>query len=152
MEKSFLLVSIGANGYTITVETQNLKISYSHISPNFLFNLGDLVIKNSIIAYVGPKNVYDVINNPYKDSNGNPTNRCNNRSTSTFKHKKRRHSRQSFRLFFIRLIIVFALIFIPVNIKCLTTFRTNYRFNFIIIICLKFKTTIRTGNKEIIII
>ena len=27
-----------------------------------------------VIATVGPKNVYDVPNNPYKDSNGNPTN------------------------------------------------------------------------------
>lgn len=26
------------------------------------------------IADVGPKNVYNVKNNPYKDSNGNPTN------------------------------------------------------------------------------
>ena len=30
--------------------------------------------KGDIIATVGPKNVYGVPNNPYRDSNGNPTN------------------------------------------------------------------------------
>lgn len=33
-----------------------------------------LFLHGEIIATVGPKNVYDVYNNPYKDSSGNPTN------------------------------------------------------------------------------
>lgn len=64
----------GAGGYTLTIENNNYQISYCHISPNFLFKLGDIVNKQNIIANVGPKNVYNVINNPYKDSKGNPTN------------------------------------------------------------------------------
>lgn len=32
------------------------------------------VKKGDIIGHVGPKNVYDVLGNPYKDSSGNPTN------------------------------------------------------------------------------
>ena len=35
---------------------------------------GDYVSKKEIIGTVGPKNVYGIQNNPYKDSNGNPTN------------------------------------------------------------------------------
>ena len=30
--------------------------------------------KENSYGYVGPKNVYGINNNPYKDSNGNPTN------------------------------------------------------------------------------
>lgn len=30
--------------------------------------------RGKVIAKVGPKNVYGVINNPYKDYNGKPTN------------------------------------------------------------------------------
>ena len=63
-----MLFRSGANGYTITIQNQNITASYSHISPNFIFNIGDYVIQNSIIAYVGPKNIFDIINNPYKDS------------------------------------------------------------------------------------
>ena len=35
---------------------------------------GDLVNQSQVIGQIGPFNVYDVINNPYKDANGNPTN------------------------------------------------------------------------------
>lgn len=64
----------GAGGYTITVSSNNLIISYCHVSPLFLVSVGDYVIEGNIIAHVGPKNVYGIYNNPYKDSNGNPTN------------------------------------------------------------------------------
>jgi len=47
---------------------------YSHLSPNFIVKKGEKVSKNQVIGKVGPKNVYGVPNNPYKDSNGNPTN------------------------------------------------------------------------------
>ena len=39
-----------------------------------LLKYGDIVEKNSLIGHVGPKYVYDVPNNPYKDSSGKPTN------------------------------------------------------------------------------
>lgn len=64
----------GANGYTIIISNGIYSATYSHISPHFLVYLGQYVNQGDIIANVGPKNVYDVPNNPYKDSNGNPTN------------------------------------------------------------------------------
>ena len=42
--------------------------------PTLLLNRGDIVEKNSLIGQVGPKYVYNVPNNPYKDSSGKPTN------------------------------------------------------------------------------
>ena len=48
--------------------------NYSHVSPFFLVYVGQHVSKGELISMVGPKNVFDVPNNPYKDSQGNPTN------------------------------------------------------------------------------
>lgn len=64
----------GANGFTVMIENGNYTFLYSHTSPNFMVKAGDTVQKGEIIAKVGPKNVYNVPNNKYKDSNGNPTN------------------------------------------------------------------------------
>ena len=64
----------GANGFTVTVNNGILSISYSHVSPTFLVYKGQYINQGEVIATVGPKNVYGVPNNPYKDSNGNPTN------------------------------------------------------------------------------
>ena len=66
----------GAGGYTITVEStdERYRFSYSHTSPEFIVSVGQKVKKGEIIGKVGPKYVYGVTNNPYKDSNGNPTN------------------------------------------------------------------------------
>ena len=64
----------GANGYTVMVENGNYTALYCHVSPNFIVNIGDNISKGQLIAKVGPKNVYGVPNNPYKDSYGNPTN------------------------------------------------------------------------------
>ena len=89
----------GAGGFTVTITNNNLSISYCHVSPVFLVYKGQYVNQGDIIAKVGPKNVYGVPNNPYKDSNGNPTNRSYYWSTFTFFHKERRQSRQSFKLF-----------------------------------------------------
>ena len=61
-------------GYTVTIKNDNFSFSYCHVSPNFLVCVGQYINKGEIIAKVGPKNVYGVYNNPYKDSNGNPTN------------------------------------------------------------------------------
>ena len=65
---------LGGGGYTVTLSHDNMKITYCHVSPTFLVSVGDEVLKGELIAKVGPKNVYDVPNNPYKDKNGNPTN------------------------------------------------------------------------------
>lgn len=65
---------MGANGFTVVVENSSYSATYSHLSPDFLVNVGDYVSQNEIIAKIGPKNVYGVANNPYKDSSGRPTN------------------------------------------------------------------------------
>ena len=65
---------LGGGGYTITLTKDNMKISYCHVSPNFIVNVGDEVFQGQVIGFVGPKNVYGVVGNQYKDSNGNPTN------------------------------------------------------------------------------
>ena len=64
----------GAGGFTVTVKSDNFTVSYCHVSPIFLVSIGQYVTKGSVIATVGSKNVYGLQNNPYKDSNGNPTN------------------------------------------------------------------------------
>ena len=65
---------LGAGGYTITLSFSNFKVTYCHIDPNFIVSVGDTIKQGQIIGYVGPKNVYGVPGNNYKDSNGNPTN------------------------------------------------------------------------------
>lgn len=52
----------------------NCVATYSHLSPDFIVTKGEKIFKNQVIGKIGPKNVYNVPNNPYKDSNGNPTN------------------------------------------------------------------------------
>ena len=52
----------------------NIKFHIAMFPQISLLNHGDYVEVGNIIGYVGPKNVYDVINNPYKDSTGKPTN------------------------------------------------------------------------------
>ena len=64
----------GAGGYTITIESGEYSFSYCHSAPNFIVKVGDEVRKGQVIGKVGPKNVYGVPGNPYKDSQGNPTN------------------------------------------------------------------------------
>ncbi len=65
---------LGGGGYTITLSHDNMKITYCHVSPNFIVNVGDEVVKGQHISNVGPKNVYGVVGNIYKDKDGNPTN------------------------------------------------------------------------------
>ena len=73
-----IFASWGAGGgYTITLQLldyDNIKVSYCHVSPLVYVSYGEIIEQNKIIGCVGPKNVYGIINNPYKDSNGNPTN------------------------------------------------------------------------------
>lgn len=65
---------LGGGGYTITLSSDNLKITYCHVSPNFLVEIGQEVLRGQIIGQVGPKYVYGVQKNTYHDENGNPTN------------------------------------------------------------------------------
>ena len=64
-------------GYTIVLELENfsnISVSYCHLSPTYIVTKNQHVKKGELIAYVGPKNVYGINDNPYKDSSGNPTN------------------------------------------------------------------------------
>jgi len=76
-------------GYTIVLELDkypNISVSYCHLSPYYIVKRNDYVEKGELIAYVGPKNVYGINNNPYIDSNGNPTNRSYYWFSFTFNH------------------------------------------------------------------
>lgn len=64
----------GANGCTIMITEGNFIFSYSHVSPDFIVSKGDKIFANQEIGKVGPKILYGIPNNPYKDSQGNPTN------------------------------------------------------------------------------
>lgn len=74
----------GANGYTIRISDGLRTANYSHVSPYFIVFEGQYINKGDIIATVGPKNVYDVPNNPYKDSNRKSYKWGNYWSTSSF--------------------------------------------------------------------
>ena len=65
---------LGAGGFTITLSFEEFKVTYCHVSPNFIVAVGDNVKKGQIIGYVGPKYIYNLKGNPYKDANGIPTN------------------------------------------------------------------------------
>lgn len=77
-EAYVIFASWGAGGgYTITIQLINypeLKASYCHLSPIMFVRKGDKIEKGYLLGTVGPKNVYGIKNNPYKDSSGNPTN------------------------------------------------------------------------------
>lgn len=65
---------LGGGGYTITLSKDNMKITYCHVSPNFIVQVGDTIKRGQIIGQVGPKYVYGVKGNTYQDENGKPTN------------------------------------------------------------------------------
>ena len=64
----------GANGYTLKIKRNQTIFSYSHISPNFIVNVDDIVQKCQYIANIGPKYIENIPYNPYTDSSGNQTN------------------------------------------------------------------------------
>lgn len=65
---------LGAGGYTITLSFDNYKVSYCHVSPNFIVDVGDFVSEGQVIGFVGPKYVYNVPGNQYFDEFGKSTN------------------------------------------------------------------------------
>lgn len=65
---------LGGGGYTITLSKDNMKITYCHVSPNFIVKQGDEIKRGQIIGNVGPKYVYGVKGNNYTDAEGRPTN------------------------------------------------------------------------------
>ncbi len=79
----------GSGGYTITVQSLDgeYRFSYCHCSPEFIVSIGQTVQKGEIIGKVGPKYVYGILNNPYKDNNGKPTNRSYYRMPLSFFNK-----------------------------------------------------------------
>ena len=67
---------LGGRGYTITLTSlDGIKISYCHVSPNYIVQVGDNIKQGQIIGHVGPKYVYNVSGNTYTD----PTNRKTNK-------------------------------------------------------------------------
>ena len=53
---------LGGGGYTITLTTtENIKISYCHVSPNYIVSEGDQIQQGQVIGTVGPKYVYGVV-------------------------------------------------------------------------------------------
>ncbi|MCI8485693.1 MAG: M23 family metallopeptidase [Clostridia bacterium] len=64
----------GSGGCTVIISASSYQFIYCHVSPSFLVYQNQYVKKGDLIAQVGPKNIYGFSNNPYKDSNGNPTN------------------------------------------------------------------------------
>ena len=44
------------------------------MSPNYIISKNQEIHKGDLIGFVGPKYINDIINNPYSDSKGNPTN------------------------------------------------------------------------------
>ena len=74
MEKLLLLDFQEVGGYTITLSVNSIKITYCHVSPNYIVKENDIVSQGTVIAHVGHKNVYGIVGNQYYDENRNPTN------------------------------------------------------------------------------
>lgn len=64
----------GSGGYSITLKANNLQFVYHHVDPHYIISVHQIVKRGQVIGKVGPKNVYGVPHNPYRDSAGKPTN------------------------------------------------------------------------------
>ena len=74
----------GANGYTVMIENNNLIFGYSHVSPNFIVSVDDIIKQGQLIANVGPKYITDVSNGTYIDSSRKIYKWINHRMPSSF--------------------------------------------------------------------
>ncbi len=45
---------LGGGGYTITLSVNNMKITYCHVSPNYIVQVGDIVKKGQVIRSCWP--------------------------------------------------------------------------------------------------
>lgn len=59
----------GGGGCTVIIKNNDYTFMYCHVSPNFIVSVNQFVNKGDLIAYVGPKNIYGFVNNPYTDYN-----------------------------------------------------------------------------------
>ena len=89
----------GSGGYTITYTFGNYTVSYCHVSPNYIVSVNSNISKGEIIGQVGPKYVYGVPNNKYKDKTGKPTNGATTGSHLHFAIKKEGTYIDPFQLF-----------------------------------------------------
>ena len=51
---------LGAGGYTITLSFDNYKVSYCHVSPNFIVSVGDFVKQGQVIRICPVQNMFMV--------------------------------------------------------------------------------------------
>ena len=51
---------LGAGGYTITLSFNNYKVSYCHVSPNFIVAVGDFVKQGQVIRICPVLNMFMV--------------------------------------------------------------------------------------------
>ena len=42
---------LGGGGYTITLSKENMKITYCHVSPNYIVNRGESVMQGQVIRF-----------------------------------------------------------------------------------------------------
>ncbi len=82
----------GAGGCTITVSAGNMTVSYCHVSPNYIVSIGQIVNIGEAVGSVGPKILYGIPNNPYKDSNRESNQWCYNWFTSSSYDKRKWNS------------------------------------------------------------
>lgn len=82
----------GGGGYCIVLRLEkypNITASYCHVSPNIFVHVEEHINKNTIIAYVGPKNIYNIENNPYMDNNRTTNQWSHYRKPLTFNNKRK---------------------------------------------------------------
>jgi murein DD-endopeptidase MepM/ murein hydrolase activator NlpD len=68
----------GAGGFTVIIQNDTFTASYCHVSPDFIVYVGQYIYSGTVIAKVGSKYAYDVLNNPYTDEFRKPDKWINN--------------------------------------------------------------------------
>ena len=73
MEKIYIAL-VDTPGFFADIIRKVTKITYCHVSPNYIVSKGDKIEQGQLIGRVGPKYVDNVAGNTYKDSTGKYTN------------------------------------------------------------------------------